>query len=184
MRDIKFRAWDKNEEAMVDAFTLWDLLEEFRYAEGEAIRENNKTVEFLGKPSRGLSSFFYGENDHMHLMQYTGLKDKNGVEIYEGDIVKMHYFYQSLGANMGVVESEEEIVGEVFHDEFGWAITNIQGRHWEELTAYEPGEGKSYIAHLYNMDGQTHEESFEVIGNVYENAELLEAPSQNASASS
>jgi uncharacterized phage protein (TIGR01671 family) len=156
MRDIKFRAWTTQQWIYGDLLTKKtdDLLYYIRFTD-----EQGDTIAWRVDP--------------LTISQSTGLKDKNGEEIYEGDIVKMHYFYQSLGANMGVVESEEEITGEVFHDEFGWAITKIRGRHWEDLTSYESGEGKSYIAHLYNMDGQTHEESFEVIGNIYESPELL-----------
>ena len=126
--------------------------------------------------SRGWS-FYEFQNAGLYdriLMQFTGLTDKNGVEIYEGDVIKFHYFYGTLGDGMGFVESEASLVGVVKFDEFGITVTDIKCKHWQELTGYEEREGESYIYQLYAMnESSVHEESFEVIGNIYENPELL-----------
>lgn len=106
--------------------------------------------------------------------QFTGINDKNGKEIYEGDILKFHYFFQSLGENLGVKEDEHELIGVVHWGEFGWGIESIKGEHWQSYTGYDSEEGNSNFIELsYMNESSIHEESFEIIGNIYENPELL-----------
>lgn len=132
-REIKFRAWDSFNAEML------------------------KPADYNGK-TKELSWFFAQFEDRqkggneMKLMQFTGLKDKNGKEIYEGDIINLHQF---LFDGFGEVERENK--GEIGIDWYGVHL----------LTDKE--ETGCYLACAYGL----HEESFEIIGNIYENPELI-----------
>jgi uncharacterized phage protein (TIGR01671 family) len=130
-REIKFKAWDGR--TMFEPFTLIEGL-------------NSKNKPFAG-PYEEKTIF----------LEYTGQTDKNGKEIYEGDILNIHLFTQELGSSLGVKEGECEFKAEICFQEMGlW----VQGDKEEHC---------GYILWFHGL----HEESFEVIGNIYENPELI-----------
>jgi uncharacterized phage protein (TIGR01671 family) len=146
-REIKFRAWDnKNKKWLLG----------YDYPNLGGFNLTGETVS-MGEWSRVLNDFLFQENDltfnDLKIMQYTNLQDKNGVEIYEGDII-----------DEGYVGGEGKQV--------------VKFGHWcneQSYSDYRSGYG-------WYLDGMTeHGEitcslhnSCIVIGNIYENPDLLE----------
>lgn len=129
MREFKFRAWDKWDKRMIQPH------------DGDFIKWH------------AMSNW----KQCLEVMQYTGLKDKNGVEIYEGDILTSPYYpFQDDGKYNyhGVIEWDQDSAS--FY-----------------MTKRLVNRDKNGIS-----DGISEPiediEDFEVIGNIYENPEILE----------
>lgn len=90
--------------------------------------------------------------------QYTGLKDKNGKKIFEGDIVIAHYFFQNYDPiTLGAFEDEDEITGKIINDLDGFRVID------------RTDECRQLPLSMI----QEAVEELEVIGNIYDNPELL-----------
>lgn len=130
-REIKFRAWDKKIKRMADVLLIDWLNGLVDLAEGAIEREL----------------------DEVELMQYTGLKDKNGAKVFAGDMLRV----------IEVSEHEYlEYVSPVEYIESGFLVT-------------EPIDTQVPLACFYNLDKTYPLFEIEVIGNIFENPELLEA---------
>ena len=127
----KFRAWDKRQNVIRDVAVL-------HFTKSGKVN----SIEYWKTPSE-LKSYYVR---NIELMQSTGLKDKNGVEIFEGDIV--------------LADGVKKIVtfGEQEHEEdFGDLIYYIGFNVYTKM-------GYSSVIPV----------EYEVIGNIWENSELLE----------
>jgi len=127
MREIKFRAWDKDGNRM--------MFNNYWERNWYATPYNEEGCHTLCDK--------HDYSKHIKLMQYTGLKDKNGVEIYEGDVVK-------------ATINTRTYIGKVEYWECNcaFAVTAINNEAWN---TWDFGLGNIV----------------EVIGNIYENKELL-----------
>lgn len=133
MREFKFRAWKRMEGRWADVDELLGHL----------------PVKYFYKPQAVLR---FGNGDHMYdINMYTGLKDKNDREIYEGD----------------VFEWEKDVFGVVRFD---------KGAFYLETTLKLPGDktvSEGYYAPWLHVIIHEMNYELEVIGNIYENPELI-----------
>lgn len=142
MREIKFRAWDKHSKKIgkvtrINFSDVQHTLVHYRY-----INDQGRTVDeqsHIDDEGHGVVA----------LLQYTGLKDKNGKEIYEGDVL-------------------------LFNNDY----PNAQKMDWKCVVKYRKGsfvceypkDGVYNHFDSWNVPKVT----WEVIGNIYENPSLLE----------
>lgn len=137
MQEIKFKVWDKKHKKMslVDAIDF----------EHDEIYGKNGRERYTPKPFKDIE-----------LMQYTGLKDKNGVEIYEGDIL------------LSTASENEE-------DYKKWRVSYFDGGYianYKHIPMDKRKRSINEIELLCNDNIAFY--GFEILGNIFENPGLME----------
>ncbi|MFA5208566.1 MAG: YopX family protein [Candidatus Paceibacterota bacterium] len=153
MREIKFRAWDKETKEMIQ---VTHMMWRFHCGLRVDCLSNGTTLH---------------DASGYELMQYTGLKDKNGKEIYEGDIISYpdtESDYVDVGIGVGLKCAEMSCYG-FAPVVFALGTFGLDCDGGESL-----GRGFHSFEWITDTYGFTFKE-LEVIGNIYENPELAEA---------
>jgi uncharacterized phage protein (TIGR01671 family) len=141
MREIRFRAWDKKENTIRSVINL--------FANGHVYVDcqcnpQDRLKYHRDKTHHNLSHHLIDKD--CVLMQYTELHDKNGKEIYEGDVIRLQMPQQTMDELPELDERHQVVFADgAFSFEDGMGVGNFTGN----------------------------ENFVEVIGNIYENPELL-----------
>ena len=135
MRQILFRGFNRKNNKWLYGYYLVNRGQHFICPEG------------VQNPLASWEDFVVEEES---VGEWTGLKDKNGKEIYEGDIVKAPLL--------------DPIFGDILSDAFDNVVISFHNGSF--VVAYYKGRHKIYLQDLFDK--------IEVIGNIYKNKELLE----------
>lgn len=152
MVELKFRAWDDLNKRMTYDFFFVDSDGGIYYD------QDPHGVDISGR--RRISA-----TDRLHIMQYTGLKDKYGKEIYVGDILSASRTVTGLPLPNG---KAAEIFGNI----------PTETRTWNDILVAEIKVNENSMSFILPQEGGTYQErgeklEWKIIGNIHENPDLI-----------
>jgi uncharacterized phage protein (TIGR01671 family) len=149
MREIKFRAWDEVSKRLAEVTNVHPKCHDMA-----------ETVVVRDRSGESVNTLF----SNYTLMQFTGLHDKNGKEIYEGDVVRACHKneFKSFVCENGEIEWIEHL-GQ-------WGVRVPAMLSVESEDKQEKNDAMTWNMLKFNFK---HGLELEVLGNIYENPELL-----------
>ena len=136
MREFKFRVWSEEDNKMFYNEDIW-----FINPHDKLVRIENDEYNFIGGYAK--------EDEDLVLMQYTGIKDMYGKEIYEGDILEDKY---------------GNVISKIAYNKGVFSVIEKHNRITDPI---------DYFATRKCVNG-AYIKNMIVIGNIYENKDLLE----------
>lgn len=135
MREIKFRVWDKE-----------NLCRKMSYS----------NTEYFDDMMGFRFQHFDGDVEDLVFMQCTGFKDKNGVEIYEGDVCRLSNDTYYSNHYFNTLDDWKMVTKAVWEDQ-SFKFQDVTDRH----------------ASLFFFEADQDSIEIKIIGNIYENKELI-----------
>jgi|SRR5690348_15643508 len=146
-REIKFRAWDERLNIPCYGFNGFTVF-------GEVLMIDGFSSHFIENPAKDAEGRYLASLDRIddiHLMQFTGLKDRNGVEIYEGDILQ------------DILQDDEATYLVVWKDYGAWSLERLN----------DGNDMHGYADYDWSITENIIKES-KLIGNAYQSPHLLQ----------
>ena len=145
MREIKFRAWNKSNKTMIHLTSDYNI-------------QCEKLVELFDDCTYAIKMGM-----DVIIMQFTGLKDKNGKDIYENDVLSVIDVETHIPADYSkkpfLKAYDKPLICEVICEPAMWLVK---------------GQINGHLITVFSRSNQMKEAGVEVIGNIYENPELIE----------
>lgn len=153
MKEIKFRAWDDVKDRM------------YYVGEEDDIGFNITSAGFIGFDLKEDHDSPFQLLEHLKYTQYTDIKDQHGVDVYEGDVIQCIYGnYQKYTAVVRIGHFEQDGSG----GEYG--PVDCYGVFAEKIIK----KNKPSFYEFENTRSLLEFDQIEVIGNAFQNPELLE----------